>query len=74
MLVIIRDKKSAFDVFCCFISGIFVFFCCFFSLSFFHFSFFFFFGLTTYNRHGHNLVLLKFTIKQLESKFILSGI
>ena len=28
--------------------------------------FFFFFWLTTYNRHGHNLVLLKFTIKQLE--------
>ena len=32
-----------------------------------------FFWLTTNYRHGHNLVLLKFTIKQLE-KFILSGI
>ena len=32
--------------------------------------FFFFFGsVTSYNRHGHNLVLLKFKIKQLESKF-----
>ena len=27
-----------------------------------------FFWLTTYFRHGHNVILLKFTIKQLEMK------
>ena len=38
-----------------------------FAFFFFLFCYFFFFGLT---EHGHNLVLLKFTVKQLESKFI----
>ena len=51
----VRDWKSAFHVFCCFITGICV-----------------FFWLTTYYRHGFNLVL--FTTKQLDSKVILSGI
>ena len=27
-----------------------------------------FFWLTTYFRHGHNVIILKFTIKQLEMK------
>ena len=36
----------------------------------FAFLFFIVFRLTTYYGHGHNLVLLKFTIKQLETKFI----
>ena len=63
MLVIeIRKVRSM-----CFVAlylgfGVFFWFC-FFSL----FFFFFFSGLT---EHGHNLVLLKFTVKQLESKFV----
>ena len=46
-VVITRDLKRVFDVCCCFLTGICV----------------FFFWLTTYYRHGHNLVLLTFTIK-----------
>ena len=49
ILVIVRDKKSAFDIFCCFVAGIWV-----------------SFWLTSYYRHGDNLVLLKFKIKRLE--------
>ena len=51
-------------------------FACFFFFPFFFLFFFIVFGggLTTYNRDGHNLVLLKFIVKQLESKLILSGI
>ena len=49
-LVLICNKKSAFDVFCCIITG----FAC-------------LFWLTTCYRHGHNLVVLKFSKAARES-------